>query len=97
MEAIVEIAKQRTSTSHDDRIEERLPNINVALFNRVYNKLMHSWPFKPYFVWTKQDLGGFVLLRAKLDHLSIREMVRIVCIKVFIVFFTLFFFFVLII
>ena len=62
METLVETCEQGGSTSHDNRIEEGLSNIDVTPLDGVNDHLVDTRPLETNLIRTEQDLWGLELL-----------------------------------
>ena len=62
MQSFVEAREKRRSSRHNDRVEQGLAHINVALLDRIDYQLVDSRPLKADLAGIEQDLGCLLLL-----------------------------------
>lgn len=75
MKPLVEASQERSASSDYNRVVQSLPDVYVTLLDRVDDHLVHARPLKAYLIWREEYLWCFELLGAKLNDLTIRQVI----------------------
>ena len=67
VEPLIEACQHSRAAGDDNRIIQRLPDVDIAVLDRVDDHFVDAGPLETNLIRTEQDLGCTVLLRAKLD------------------------------